>query len=559
MKKLLKQLLAVTTAIMMAITLLPAMANAANTDGTTGTSTAAKPTTIKGDETCKLIIEKKDKQKKEEGKEEGVPGATFTAYKVAELTTDEHNTGEYRSFQLVSPFSEDEYLNEKITKDNLNNLSTKELEENATKVREVAQAAEKEKTENSALYPDFTVTTAAKTDELGKTTMDLGIGYYLVVETGVPTGYVASKPFFVAMPTPSTTTTKDGKTTTTGWKTELTVEPKNEQVNTPEKTADNETVGTNGKITYTIKGSTVAQYSEEDGYDENSLKYWISDKFPKDFSLEKGSVQVYTIDATNKREGLPKGAYTLLTNLDEDLTTSDPNNDLGDNTLLVKLEGKQVTEQKGKTIYVQYTAVADNPNPQNKNSATVIFTNDPNGEVVALKTDKTVSSFKIQVMKTGEKTGEKDSKPLAEATFKLLNEAGEELGTGTSDAKGNVTFKKDGKDIMVSKGTYYLEETEAPSGYSLLNSKVKVVIGEENNTESKVVFYYNVNNKKNKNDTLEKTYIKKDGVVEVSITNKKGFNLPSTGGMGTYIFTIGGLVVMAGAVLLLVSSKKKRA
>ena len=35
--------------------------------------------------------------------------------------------------------------------------------------------------------------------------------------------------------------------------------------------------------------------------------------------------------------------------------------------------------------------------------------------------------------------------------------------------------------------------------------------------------------------------------------------MPGTGGMGTYIFTIGGLVVMAGAVLLLVSSKKKRA
>lgn len=43
------------------------------------------------------------------------------------------------------------------------------------------------------------------------------------------------------------------------------------------------------------------------------------------------------------------------------------------------------------------------------------------------------------------------------------------------------------------------------------------------------------------------------------VDNKKGFSMPGTGGMGTYIFTIGGLVVMAGAVLLLVSSKKKRA
>lgn len=78
MKKLLKQLLAVTTAIMMAITLLPAMANA---DETTDT-------TIKGDEVCQLIIEKKDKS----NHEQGVPGATFTAYKVAELTTRSDET-----------------------------------------------------------------------------------------------------------------------------------------------------------------------------------------------------------------------------------------------------------------------------------------------------------------------------------------------------------------------------------------------------------------------------------------------------------------------------------
>lgn len=535
MKKLLKQLLAVTTAIMMAITLLPAMANAANTDGTTGTSTAAKSTTIKGNEQCKLIIEKKDKK----NKDKGVPGATFTAYKVAELTIN--TDGTYNSFQLIEPFSNDETLKKNITKDNLNNLSTKELEENATKVREVAQAKEN-------AQKVISIPTKAPTNDDGIATMDLGVGYYLVVETGVPTGYVASKPFFVAMPTPSTTT-KGDKTTTTGWTTELTVQPKNEQVNGPEKTADKETVGTNGEITYTIKGSTVAEYDAADGYDVNSLKYWISDKFPDGFSLKANSVKVYSDDPTREGvEELDKTKYTLLTNLDN---TSDPKNELGDNTLLVKFEGKQVKEQKGKTIYVQYTAVADNPNPQNKNSATVIFTNDPNGEVVAQKTDKTVSSFKIQVMKTGEK----DSKPLAGATFKLLNEAGEELGTGTSVADGTVTFKKDGKNIMVSEGTYYLEETEAPSGYSLLNSKVEVVIGKENNDEGKVVFYYNVN--KNKENMTIST--EDNGVVEVPITNKKGFNLPTTGGMGTYIFTIGGLVVMAGAVLLLVSSKKKRA
>ena len=50
-----------------------------------------------------------------------------------------------------------------------------------------------------------------------------------------------------------------------------------------------------------------------------------------------------------------------------------------------------------------------------------------------------------------------------------------------------------------------------------------------------------------------------DGYVSTTVTNNKGFNLPSTGGMGTYIFTIAGLVIMAGAAFLLIASKKRRA
>ena len=56
--------------------------------------------------------------------------------------------------------------------------------------------------------------------------------------------------------------------------------------------------------------------------------------------------------------------------------------------------------------------------------------------------------------------------------------------------------------------------------------------------------------------TVEKV---ENGMVPVGLENKSGFNLPATGGMGTYLFTIGGLVIMAGAVLLLITSKKKRA
>ena len=67
MKKLLKQLLAVTTAIMMAITLLPAMANAEEVKTSTFTQS-----------TGRFRILKTDKDKK------GLSGAEFKYYKVYE-------------------------------------------------------------------------------------------------------------------------------------------------------------------------------------------------------------------------------------------------------------------------------------------------------------------------------------------------------------------------------------------------------------------------------------------------------------------------------------------
>ena len=57
----------------------------------------------------------------------------------------------------------------------------------------------------------------------------------------------------------------------------------------------------------------------------------------------------------------------------------------------------------------------------------------------------------------------------------------------------------------------------------------------------------------------EENNVGEDGVISLDITNNKGFSLPATGGMGTYLFTIGGLVIMAGAALLLIASKKRRA
>ena len=45
---------------------------------------------------------------------------------------------------------------------------------------------------------------------------------------------------------------------------------------------------------------------------------------------------------------------------------------------------------------------------------------------------------------------------------------------------------------------------------------------------------------------------------EFSVVNNETSDLPTTGGAGTWMFTIGGLVLIAGAVVLLVVVRRKK-
>ncbi|SFG63244.1 isopeptide-forming domain-containing fimbrial protein [Oribacterium sp. WCC10] len=121
-----------------------------------------------------------------------------------------------------------------------------------------------------------------------------------------------------------------------------------------------------------------------------------------------------------------------------------------------------------------------------------------------------------------------------------------------SDANGLVKIKG------LDSGVYYLEETEAPSGYNKLTDRVKLeltaVTVNDQNWEGKTA----------KDAALkaltvklnDKTEIKSDdnyGIVKTEIVNYTGSTLPSTGGIGTTIMYAFGaiLVIMGGAAIII--------
>ena len=165
-------------------------------------------------------------------------------------------------------------------------------------------------------------------------------------------------------------------------------------------------------------------------------------------------------------------------------------------------------------------------------------------------------------------------------------------GTVTSDANGRLKIQG------LDEGTYYLKETSAPAGYIMDNRTFEITIaatyteieaGQYTNSDNIVVKYdaykvlnsYTVTVDDGKNTAASKYNIENKGPVDhkvvdkaayqtitgegagefagdvvTPISNTKGTELPSTGGMGTKIlYTIGGLMVVAGGVFL---AAKKR-
>ena len=243
----------------------------------------------------------------------------------------------------------------------------------------------------------------------------------------------------------------------------------------------------------------------------------------------------------------------------------------------------------GKELVVTYSAeltsdAAINFDP-NTNTATLEYTNNPDG-TVDKTTDKTYTyTFAIganlsategltkvdtkQIIKVDENGNvistvtEKSETPvsgktevLKGATFRLTNNTTEKVYTATTDVNGSLTFK--GLDA----GTYTLVETDAPEGFTLDTTEHTVVISATYNADG-TLDTYTITIDGKATSTYTAVY-DKGTITEITgsttvtrITNTTLGELPSTGGIGTTIFTIAGCIVMITAAGLFFATRRK--
>lgn len=114
----------------------------------------------------------------------------------------------------------------------------------------------------------------------------------------------------------------------------------------------------------------------------------------------------------------------------------------------------------------------------------------------------------------------------------------------TTDENGAAKFQG------LEEGTYYLRETEAPSGYNQLTEDVKVDITVEYDTDGQI------KTGSGSTTTVSNTNENPQYSITSKVENNTGTELPSTGGIGTTIFYVVGSILVIGAAVLLITKKR---
>ena len=247
----------------------------------------------------------------------------------------------------------------------------------------------------------------------------------------------------------------------------------------------------------------------------------------------------------------------------------------------------QMEKYAGQKIIIKYTATlqsdADQTTAGNWNDVSLVYgskigVDGKDGGQKEIHDSTFVYTFKVKVHKIADDT----NKGLENVEFDLYKKDENGKVTG-ADAKAlgldpnekwtkvNEAPLKTNKEGYVEQGglangEYYLVETKTASGYNLLKAPVKVTLSIQETTTWTDTYIYDESGNMLKHTVDKKTTTFKDGdevsdgVHTITVVNRKGFDLPTTGGFGTLLFSgIGVLLVVAGVGVLLSLKKKNRA
>ena len=531
-----------------------------------------------------------------------IQGVEFTYLRIADITMNNEVVEGQRQVGVLYGFDSSERSNAVLsaigltapdaqktdnginyfTSDMLNNKLAAALTANATNVKNALETAVK----NGGVA-------MSETDATGHTSAsNMEQGLYLVVETRVPENVTSTcNPFFVSLPM----TTIDGAV----WNYDVTVYPKNQTGNpTLDKTvreAKNSTGKNNGSLT-----------DIKDGYEHTAtasvgdvVDYQIISTLPT-ITSKASSLSEYTyVDTMSKGIKYNKQDVVIeffrdsactdkITTWAEDSGTFAVTYDEAANIMTIKMTETGLAEiNEAATVYtdtvkrgysdctmrITYTATltadAKMGDTDNPNEVELTWRRTNNTYFDTLKDCCHVYTYGIDVLKQFSDNGGN----VRNVKFRLHNDTDDcyiiaEQKDGVYYAKGITSKKSDATTFIpnssghiVVKGleddAYSLTEIATDKGYVLLRDAVKIVIKTAENGQCEkcgaklLTASATVNGK-------DVTMTDGNAVVPLTVVNNPGFDLPKTGGYGTWMFTIGGVALLGAAAFIVIRSRKHK-
>lgn len=300
------------------------------------------------------------------------------------------------------------------------------------------------------------------------------------------------------------------------------------------------------------------------------------------------------------------GLLTLEEGADKDYTlTTATDPQTGETTITVDFNWAKINQYQGKTITFSYNAtlnenavVGVDGDNKNKNTVLVKYVQDPQVSTDPISSDISeteVYTYGFELTKLFENKAVPADVDATAVEFTLTHygvaqwvaikngDSGKytAYGKNMSDEKLDTIDENEGKEVtingekytitkalhpdstgkLVVRGlndeTYTLEETKSVNGYSKLASRVDLVVtadeeqGNANKLDGTVTAKMG--------DTTLTNLVDNDGIFTLSVNNVKSqFDLPLTGGAGILMFTIGGGVVIAVAIIIFAQLRKKK-
>jgi len=516
---------------------------------------------------CSITIQDPDDS------EATVAGKTFKVYKVFDATTNGANTSyswngdDYQEFfsdkGMTTLQDAVEYIHEQNDAENMDDFA-KEM---------------KKYIDDKNIDPTVPAVTAPP-EATSVVIPDLDYGYYLVYDAtafGADTSAVRSAVMLTTVNKNVTITLKANRPHIDKW------------------VIGNDNVaakGTSSSIGDVMTFKLVTKVPDHSLYDKYTYK--IKDVLPTGMELVAGTLKVENTSGITTAYDVE---YNKAIDPTEKALTQVPD-DQNEWDFVIKLTNiKDLAE--GTEITVTYDAkLTTDAARHNINTAMLVYSNDPSdtdNSIGASFSTASVYSYRMVLTKFASDTaGNFINKRLAGAEFQLFEDGSSDPIKFTTvsateghhtytqyvvDPEGTVTtlsVHNEGEETPVidhlnygghrgditifglAEGTYKLVETKSPNGYVKPETPFYITIEDQIGQLGSVGVLSVTGNHTGSTGTIVNTNGMAEEILTVwaEITNQPGSALPETGGMGTVVFTIIGLVLMAGAASYVFLRKK---